>query len=382
MADGFNIIESGMNILSPLKRRLRNLRGWTTKRKIIVIESDDWGSIRMPSRETYQKFLRDGYPVDRNMYERYDSLASEEDLDLLFNLLLSFKDRYGNHPVFTANCMVANPDFDKIKADNYEIYHFELITSTFSKYPKHSNCFNLWKQAMIEGIFFPQYHGREHLNVSLFMEALRNRDPDVFYAFNNYLPGGLSKNPAKAGNDYLEATKYKSEKDKEEKLAIFLEGLDMFENLFGYKSKSMIAPNYIWSPDFNKSLNDKGIKYLQGIRKIAEPYMNGKSKYHCHYLGQKNNYGQKYLVRNAFFEPAFERSYKERTVRSCLLDIEAAFRMKSPAIISSHRLNYVGFIDPINRDANLCLLTELLSNALKRWPDIEFMNSVQLAELI
>ena len=34
-----------------VSRNLSNLPGWRTKRHIIVIESDDWGSIRMSSKE-------------------------------------------------------------------------------------------------------------------------------------------------------------------------------------------------------------------------------------------------------------------------------------------------------------------------------------------
>ena len=48
---------------------LLNIPGWRTKRKIVVIESDDWGSIRMPSRDIYEKLLAEGYRVDLNKYE-------------------------------------------------------------------------------------------------------------------------------------------------------------------------------------------------------------------------------------------------------------------------------------------------------------------------
>ena len=62
----------------------------------------------MPSPEVYKKCLRAGYPVDKIVYERYDSLASEEDLEMLFDLLSSYKDARGNHPLITANCLVAS----------------------------------------------------------------------------------------------------------------------------------------------------------------------------------------------------------------------------------------------------------------------------------
>jgi hypothetical protein len=38
-------------------RNLANLPGWCTNRKIVVIESDDWGSIRMPSLTIFENLL-------------------------------------------------------------------------------------------------------------------------------------------------------------------------------------------------------------------------------------------------------------------------------------------------------------------------------------
>lgn len=40
-------------MLNKVKRYIQNLPGKSTKRKLVVIESDDWGSIRMPDKETY-----------------------------------------------------------------------------------------------------------------------------------------------------------------------------------------------------------------------------------------------------------------------------------------------------------------------------------------
>src|SRR6056297_3463585 len=91
-----------------LASNLANILGWRTDRKIVVFESDDWGSIRMPSKNVYHKCLKAGYRVDKIAYERYDSLASEDDLELLFDLLTSYKDINGNHPVMTANVLPAN----------------------------------------------------------------------------------------------------------------------------------------------------------------------------------------------------------------------------------------------------------------------------------
>jgi len=360
-----------------------NLRGWRTSRKIMIIESDDWGSVRMPSKDVYDKCLRAGYPVDKRPYERYDSIASEEDLELLFNLLSSYKDIKGNHPIITANCLVANPDFEKIKADNYNNYHYELITETFKKYPKHSNNFNLWKQGMNSKVFHPQYHGREHVNVSLLLGDLQKGKENAHFGFANGMPGCIPLGPKAIGNRYVEAMRYSSIKDKKDKLNIYLEGLDIFERLFGFRSYSIIPPNYIWSLDYNEAVNKSGVKFIQSIRMIKEPVI-GKDKVIKHdiYLGKKNKFGQVYGVRNVTFEPTSVKKGVQSFVDQCLMEMNIAFKMGKPAVISSHRINYVGFIDPGNRDRSLNMLEQILTTAIKRWPDLEFMTSDQLGRII
>jgi len=336
----------------------------------------------MPSHEVYEKCLSSGYQVDKIAYERYDSLASEADLELLYQLLTSFKDIKGKRPVITANCVVANPDFDKIKEDNFTTYHYESITETFKRYPEHHNCLKLWKEGMLAGVFHPQFHAREHLNVSFFMEALRNGDPDAMFGFQHSMPGSMKKGSKVEGNYYVEATKYSSPRDKEEKLSIFLEGLDLFEELFGFKSKSIIPPNYIWSQDFNEAVLQKGVKFFQGLRKMCEPRIDDEANCIDVYQGMINQQGQTYLVRNVMFEPSLFKQEINDPVAECLSEMDIAFRMRKPAIIGSHRLNYVGFIDPANRDRTLQMLHELLSSAQKRWPDVEFLSSDELGEIM
>ncbi|PKD43261.1 hypothetical protein [Rhodohalobacter barkolensis] len=371
--------------MQKFKRKLgpyiTNLGGWTTDRKIIVIESDDWGSIRMPSKQVFNKCLKAGYRVDRIAYEKYDSLASENDLELLFELLSGFKDFNGNHPVITANSLVANPDFGKIEASGFKEYHYEPITETFKRYPEHGRCFNLWKEGLEQKLFYPQSHGREHLNVSMFMNALRRGDRDAIFGFKHGIPGSIPRG-VKGGNRYVETLNYSSVEDKEEKLEIILEGLDLFEELFGYRSDSFIPPNYLWSSDYDEKMNRYGVKYYQGNRKMKEPIPQGGVKLHPRTLGERNKYGQIYLVRNVLFEPSLFKNGIDDPVERCLKQVQAAFRMNKPAVICSHRINYVGYLDPKNRDRSLKMLQEVLEGILKTWPEVEFMTSVHIGRLI
>jgi hypothetical protein len=45
-------------MLEKVKRYIQNLPGKTTKRKLVVIESDDWGSIRMPNKAVLNTLIK------------------------------------------------------------------------------------------------------------------------------------------------------------------------------------------------------------------------------------------------------------------------------------------------------------------------------------
>lgn len=87
-----------------------------------------------------------------------------------------------------------------------------------------------------------------------------------------------------------------------------------------------------------------------------------------------------YLTRNVFFEPSYNEN--NNCVDDTMKEIEIAFRWRKPAIISSHRVNYVGRIDENNRANGLNQLNLLLKAILKKWPDVEFMSTNELGVLI
>jgi hypothetical protein len=61
-----------------------------------------------------------------------------------------------------------------------------------------------------------------------------------------------------------------------------------------------------------------------------------------------------------------------------LESIEIAFQWGKPAIVSSHRINFVGRLDLSQRNKNLDALELLLEKVLKKWPEIQFVDSAQL----
>ena len=354
---------------------LKSLQAWRTNHKIVVIESDDWGSIRMPSKGVYEKLLKAGIRVDRCPYNKYDSLASEEDLSALFEALSKFQDKNGNQPVITANSLVANPDFEKIKNSGFCEYHFEPFTKTLERYHNHSGSFNLWQEGIEKKLFYPQFHGREHLNVKRWMKQLQKGSKETMLAFENQLFGISTNITTEKRKSYLAALDWDEESDLAYHKELLSKGLDLFEDLFKYRSASYIATNYTWHPDIEPELAIKGIRFIQGAGTQSKPGLSGNTLIR-HWLGQKNAFGQTYLTRNCGFEPSLNET--RDWVSSCIKEIEIAFFWKKPAVISSHRLNYIGFIDESNRTRNLKYLENLLKTIVSKWPEVEFLTSDKL----
>ena len=63
-------------IKSATLRLATNLRGWKTRRKLLVIESDDWGAIRMPGRQAWERLLSRRHPC-RSLALRQPGLFGE-----------------------------------------------------------------------------------------------------------------------------------------------------------------------------------------------------------------------------------------------------------------------------------------------------------------
>ena len=360
-------------------RNLNNLFGWHTNRKIVVIESDDWGSIRMPSIDAYNYLIKHGYRVNEGFFERYDSLESSDDLEVLYEVLGSVKDSHNNPAVMTANSVMVNPDFDKIKRAHFQTYHYEFFYDSYNKQNKTSNTMQLIQEGLKNGLFVPQFHGREHFNIPMWMHDLQNGDKDAHFVFNLGMAGTFPKEELQNNNKYVNAYAGHSQEDEIFYRNSIREGLDIFKDIWGFSARSFKAPCYTWSKKIEFDLNEKNIQLIQGSIFQLEPH-NPKEKKILHYSGEKNKYGQIYNVRNCFFEPTSR--LKRDWVSSCLNQINNAFFWKKPAIICSHRVNYVGKIDKTNRDKNIKELKKLLVGIKKKWPSVEFLSSDKLIETI
>jgi hypothetical protein len=363
------------------KGYLYNYRGWKTNRKIVVIESDDWGGERTPNKEVFLKLLKMGLRVDNCAFSKFDTIESKEDLSALFEVLNSVKDLNNCPAVLTANFNLANPDFQKIKESDFAQYFYIDYKATLEKYNR-IDVLETINQGVKSGVFFPQSHSREHMSPYLWLDEIKNKNNSLKKAFDLDVYGLSRATSPEIVKFHLASQLYRNEQELEFVSHAFQDGLKLFESNFGYQSLSFIAPVYTWNEANETIMNQNGIKFIQSsfFQNYFKPYEIDSFSKKFHYTGQKNIFDQIYTVRNCLFEPSL--SYNKDCVPSCLEEIKNSFFMNKPAIISSHRLNYIGELDEKNRENNLKQLKRLLFEIKNRWSDVEFMTSVELGKLI
>lgn len=364
-----------------LSKNFINSLGWRTKRHLVVIESDDWGSIRMASRDIYEKVLAQGIKVDQDYFDKYDALESADDLAALFEVLSSVKDKNGNCAVITPLAVCTNPDFEKIDACHREQYYYESVVETYKRSTNTDNSYNLVKQGIESGLYRPQFHGREHVHIKRWMEGIRSNDMTDKIAYDNrcMIISRLDNKNIPVYKTYFPAFAYDSIDELASLQHIIEDGLQLFEKVYGYKASSLCPPCGIVNDKVLEFAMQCGVVGLQAGQYFV-PQPDGSIKKVDKVWGAKSKTGQIFWRRNCTFEPA--KNHDLDWVDSCLAEMEIAFRWGKPAAINSHRVNFIGSIFPENRDKTLVQLSALLKAVVKRWPDVEFISSETLCRLL
>jgi len=336
----------------------------------------------MSGKKAHESLLNSGIDVNDNPFIVYDALESNSDLEMLYSVLRRFKDKTERNPVFTALCLVANPDFEKIRENRFFSYEYEPFTTTCEKYPEHERVLELWHTGINNRLFVPEFHGREHLNIQRWMRALKAGNKSMLLAFDNSV-FGISKNlDGSIIPEHLAAFDLEFPSDVDYLDNVIRSGTELFEKLCGYRPRYFVPPNSPGPSVLQKTLKDCGIDYLNSGRIFKEPLGNKKYRLKFNWPGRINSYGQISLSRNCFFEPVINEHPGKDWVFDCLREIKIAFHWHKPAIISTHRVNYAGFIKPDNRAAGLKSLNELLKQITTIWPEVEFLTSTELGDII
>lgn len=379
-----NVSSTLSSVLHNAKTTYVNRMGFHTNQHLVLIESDDWGSIRMPSKRVYEDLIIEGDNPFSDPFLKYDSLESEQDLEELYDVLMSFKDSKGHFPCITANFAVANPKFDAIDYEN-DKYEYELFTDTYLQYYGCNNIVPLIKKGIEIKCFYPQLHTREHLNVIRWMKDLKNGSEYTIKAFNKRMIG-IGRSFCKDNYfGYMDAFNYDNYEELILLKNVLSDSVHIFKSVFGFNPTSIVPPCYVWDENVEQIISRLGIKHIQ-TQEWQNIYSKAtgtqKKKRKIHYTGEYNSKNDMlYTVRNCSFEPSIVKD-STNSINECMIEIDNSFKNKKPAIINSHRLNYIGGIDKSNRKRGLDSLYKLLKEIQRRYPDALFISSTELFNII
>ena len=370
-------------LLGVIVMNLKNSIGWKTNRKIVVFSVDDYGNVRVNSKEARAKMDAAGMKI-YSRFDALDTLETRQDLEQLYEVLSSVKDKNNRQAVFTPFALPCNIDFEKMEAEDFQQFHFEMLPVTYQKLAAqqpnaYEDAWDLWKEGIAKGFLKPQFHGREHLNLTVFKDKLKKRDADLLTALKNKSYTSISDDDyptmsSTAAFDFWDV------KENNAMIPMVEEGLELFEKVYGYKSTYCTPPVYNIHHKLFKTLKEKGIQYIDLglVRKEHQGFNTYKTSFN--YTGKRTKEGLTIMVRNVVFEPTENRGID--WVDFTMKQIERAFRWNKPAIISSHRVNFCGHIDPENREKGLRTLLQLLQEIVKKWPDVEFMAADEMAHCL
>src|SRR6056297_3694081 len=224
-----------MGIKQTLFNNLKNIPGWRTSRKLVAISVDDYGNVRLDSKAAKERLEKKGVQA-MGRFDAYDTLATNQDLEMLFETLRQVRDTKGRPAVFTPYALPCNIDFAATRAEGR--YVPESLKKTWSRLESeqpdaYAGIRNLWQEGIDEGVFIPQFHGREHFNAKLFHAYLQEEDPIIL---NNLEEKSLIGLPPRTDMPHISFTQtyaFEEEEEVEGHKEMLKDGLGRFTEVLG-----------------------------------------------------------------------------------------------------------------------------------------------------
>lgn len=371
-----------MSFAGKLVSELKHIPGWHTGVKYVAFAVDDYGSIRTANKRAVEA-LKDKVSGFGGYMDYCDSVETREDLHRLYEVLARHQDADQRKALFTAYALSANPDTALMLREGR--YAFETLSETFIRLAAeepaaYEGTWQAWQEGMSEGLIRPQFHGREHFSVPLIERKLERGDQDLKANLEVASLARLSGVPEMPGVAFTHAFSLHDEALLTQHREIIREGLALFETTFGFASATFTPPALKLHPALDDFVAGLGVRSIDKPLSGQQPAGGGSSRRSINFLTPPKGKRPAKLVRTLSFEPC--SGNKSDPVGQALGEMERAFRWRKPVIISSHRVNYAGHIDPANRQQGLAKLDDLLAGMLRRWPDIRFVSVDELVQIM
>ena len=303
--------------------------------KAVVLESDDWGLCAWVPDEQAHEALAET-PAFRNPAARAygrSTLESAQDVTRLAAVLLEFRGRDGQPPVWQANTVMATPDFARLEPPRFECVTLPLVH--YPDVPSRWRRPGMWEEvqrARDAGVWWPELHGLVHLPQVAWLQALRAGAPDALraHAHQCFVCAAVE---ASAEYDPREPADVRSRT-----LAQAVEG---FRERFGRAPGSLCAPDYRWDERLEADAEALGVTTFQGR---SERMGHGFRRLR-HVVGRlrwRGSRGRRFdMPARIAFEPRGDAAPGSPLgAVAAHRRARAAWGRRQPAIVSSHRLNY------------------------------------------
>lgn len=313
-------------------------------RPVLILESDDWGA----------------GPVQQG-----DALRE------IVITLTKFLDQDGRHPVMTLSVILAIADGAKSKASG--CYQRQLISTA-----THGALLSEIQNGIKAGVFTIQLHGMEHYWPLALME-LSNNNKAVKEWLSQAPNASTEDLPSSLQSRWVDGSVLPSRPlaAADIKQAVHDE-VNAFKVIFGKHPDVVVPPTFVWNERVEEAWAEEGVEVIvtPGCRfDTRDDAGRPASASDSIYNGQNSDNGIVYLVRDCYFEPSFGH-----TAPQALDALTSKVRLNRPALFETHRFN---FLRPdTKRSQALVELENFLQCALRSFPDLAFLSTTKLAEVL
>ncbi|MDH5203936.1 MAG: hypothetical protein OEW69_11875, partial [Nitrospirota bacterium] len=314
-------------------------------------------------------------------------LEKPADLDNLFAVLLKYRGGDGRHPVFQSNYVLSSPDYQGIAEWEYKTYK-DLVIPDVPSLWERGDFIAKAKEGIKKGIWYPEYHGNTHFNRFVWEDLIKRGDKATLEGFRHQIFVN-GKNI-----DNLEYDKKLSFKQQSYLLDI---GISRYRKIFGYEPRSFVGPNYTWQLKTERALAERGIRAVQAKNRQRDERafwekIRGKvldllgkrsadKPWHITMGDYNPKLGIFYLIRNVDFEPRGKKDTETKSgAEEAYESIIAAWQKNGPAIVNTHRINYV-YLDKRFVAENIRQLDWLLNKIQNKHPDAIYLTDWEVVQL-
>ena len=342
--------------------------GFRFGRPLVLLQSDDWGRVGVRDEEGRDELRSAGLRLGECPYDLY-SLETAKDICATIETLQSVKDSARQPACLEMNFVTANVDFQARAAqDSGRIVLKPLLEGLPGSWSR-PGLYEAYGEGIKKRVFAAALHGATHFCQQAATEAMAQNGQRgellrmLWKAETPYIHWRMPW----IGYEYWDPDREPRDRflAREEQQRWIGFAAESFRTFFGQRAVSACAPGYRANDATARSWRDQGIRVAQnGPGALRAPHFDE--------LGLLHTY------RSVDFEPALNSDLRWE---HCLATARSWFAAGVPFIISVHSINFHSTLAPF-RQKTLALLRELLCGLAKVYPDLLFVNSSQMLEIV